>query len=55
MLARWGAPLNLLETRHTYDMIDQTMKILNIARKRRKLNTLERYPIYDLSKKKNYK
>jgi hypothetical protein len=32
-------------------MIDQTMEVLNIARKGRKLNTLERYHIYDLSKK----
>jgi hypothetical protein len=42
---------HILETGHAYDTIDQTMKALNAARKGRKINTLERYHIYDLSKK----
>jgi hypothetical protein len=42
---------NIHETGHAYNTINQTMKVLNNARKGHKLNTLERYHIYDLTKK----
>jgi hypothetical protein len=42
---------HLLETGHTYDTIDQTMKILHVEGKGPKLNTLQRYHICDMTKK----
>jgi hypothetical protein len=40
-----------LETGHTDGTIYQTMEILHIERKGQKLNTPERYHIYDTTKK----
>jgi hypothetical protein len=42
---------HILETRHNYDTIDQSMKILHIEKKGPKLNTLERFHICDVTKK----
>jgi hypothetical protein len=42
---------HILETGHTYNMMDQTMEVLHIEKKGHKLNTLERLYIYDLTKK----
>jgi hypothetical protein len=42
---------NILGTRHDYDTIDKTMEILHIEKKGHKLNTLDRFHIYDRTKK----
>jgi hypothetical protein len=42
---------HILETGHNYDTIDHSMKILQIEMKGPKLNTLERFHIYDKKKK----
>jgi hypothetical protein len=42
---------HILETRHNYDTMDQIMKILHIEKKGPKLNTLERFHIYKMTKK----
>jgi hypothetical protein len=42
---------HILNIEHTYNTIDQTMKILNIKKKGHKLNTLERFEIYNLTTK----
>jgi hypothetical protein len=42
---------HILDTGHTYNMIDQTIKVLHIEKKGHKLNTLERFEIYNLTKK----
>jgi hypothetical protein len=36
---------------HNYDTMDQIMKILHIEKKGPKLNTLERYHIYEMTKR----
>jgi hypothetical protein len=41
----------MLETGHTCSTIDQTMEIRHMEKKGPKLNTLERFYIYDLTKK----
>jgi hypothetical protein len=41
----------ILEITHTYDTIDRTMKVLHIEKKEQKLNTLEKYHIYNTTKK----
>jgi hypothetical protein len=42
---------HILDTGHSYNTIDQTMEILHIEKKGHKLNTLERFEIYTLTKK----
>jgi hypothetical protein len=42
---------HILETGHTYNTIDQSMKLLHIEKKGPKLNTLGRFYICDLTKK----
>jgi hypothetical protein len=42
---------HILDTGHTYNTIDQTMKILHIEKKGHKLNTLERFEIFNLTTK----
>jgi hypothetical protein len=42
---------HILDTGQTYNTIDQTMEILHIEKKGHKLNTLERFVIYTLTKK----
>jgi hypothetical protein len=42
---------HILETGHDYDTIDQSMKILHTEKKGSKLNTLQRFHIYDLAKR----
>jgi predicted transcriptional regulator len=44
-------PQHILETGHNYDTIDKTMKMLHMEKKGPKLNTLERFHIYDITKK----
>jgi hypothetical protein len=41
----------MLDTGHTFSMIDQIMELLHIEKQGHKLNTLERLHIYNLSKK----
>jgi hypothetical protein len=42
---------HFLETEHVYDMMNQTTEILHIEKNRPKLNTVERFYVYDLTKK----
>jgi hypothetical protein len=42
---------HILETRHNCDTMDQIMNILHIEKKGPKLNTLERYRIYEMTKR----
>jgi hypothetical protein len=42
---------HILETTHTYDTINRTMKILHIEMMGQKINTLEKYHIYNTTKK----
>jgi hypothetical protein len=42
---------HILETGHEYDTLDQSMEILHTEKKGSKLNTLERFHIYDITKK----
>jgi hypothetical protein len=43
---------HILDTGHTYDTIEETMEVLQIKKKGQFLNTLERFHIYDMSRKK---
>jgi hypothetical protein len=43
--------LHILNTGHSYNTIDQTLKVLHVEKKGLKLNTLERFYIYDLTKR----
>jgi hypothetical protein len=40
-----------LDSQHNYNPIEQSMNIFNKGKKRPKLNTLERYYVYDLTRK----
>jgi hypothetical protein len=42
---------HILDTGHAYNTIDETMKVLHIEKKGQKLNTLEHFQIYNLTKK----
>jgi hypothetical protein len=42
---------HILDTGHAYNTMDQTMKILHIEKEGQKLNTLEQFEIYKLTKK----
>jgi hypothetical protein len=41
---------HILDTAYAFNSIDQTMEILLIEKKGQKLNTLERFQIYNLTK-----
>jgi hypothetical protein len=43
---------NILDTGHAYGKIEETMDVIHITGKGHLLKTLERFHIYDLSKKK---
>jgi hypothetical protein len=43
---------HILNTQHKYGPINKTMDILHIEKKSQKLNTLERFEIYKLTKEK---
>jgi hypothetical protein len=43
---------HILDTGHTYGKMEETMDVIHTTRKGHLLNTLERFYIYDLSKKK---
>jgi hypothetical protein len=43
---------HILNTEHTYNTIDTTLKILHTEKKNRLLDTWERYHIYNFSKKR---
>jgi hypothetical protein len=45
-----GYANHILNTGHTYGTITDTMEIIKTGRKRRYLNTLEKYHIYEMSK-----
>jgi hypothetical protein len=40
----------IVETGHEYDTIEKKMKILNIEKKSQKLNTCEKFHIYEITK-----
>jgi hypothetical protein len=42
---------HILDAQHNYNPIDQSMSVLGKEKKGQKLNTLERFYIYDLTKK----
>jgi hypothetical protein len=42
---------HFLDTGHTFNTIDQTMKVLHVEKKEDKPNSLERFEIYNLTKK----
>jgi hypothetical protein len=42
---------HILETGHNYDTLDKTMEILHMEKKGPKPNTLERFHMYDITKK----
>jgi hypothetical protein len=46
-----GFAQHILDTGHIYDSINQTMEVLHVEKKEQKLNTLERFHIYNLTKK----
>jgi hypothetical protein len=43
---------HVLDTGHAYDTIEETMEVIQTAKKGHLLNTLERFYIYDLSGRK---
>jgi hypothetical protein len=45
-----GYANHILNTGHTYGIITHTMEIIKTEKKRRYLNTLERYHIYKIGK-----
>jgi PP-loop superfamily ATP-utilizing enzyme len=45
-----GYSNHILNTRHTYGTVTDTMDVIRIGRKGRYLNTLEKYHIYEISR-----
>jgi hypothetical protein len=41
---------HIVDTTHEYQTVDQTMKILHVAKKGRALDTYERFHIYEITK-----
>jgi hypothetical protein len=48
--SNFGYSNHILNTRHTYGTITDTMAVIRIGRKGRHLNTLEKYHIYEISR-----
>jgi hypothetical protein len=49
--SKTGYSSHILNTGHTYGTIEDTMEIIKVGRKEQYLNTLEKYHIYNVSRK----